>query len=91
MRGDGPPSLSWAVAASAIVPPRTTSAGLALTPSMTGQRLMEPLTDTLPVVDVPWQSMCTFTVDVAEATTSNIPLPPQLVLPSVVVPISMIE
>src|SRR5690242_9439485 len=48
--GDGPASASCADDASAILAPTTTSPGFAEMPSATGQMLMVPLIETVPVV-----------------------------------------
>jgi hypothetical protein len=53
--GDGPPSLSWAIAVRPIEPPTRVSAGTASSASICGQRFKVPLTATLPTCGAWWQ------------------------------------
>ena len=88
MSGEGPLSGSCAATASAMGKPTPTSAGFAEIPSATGQTLIVPLTDTLPVLVGWWQSSVTLTAVTAPAVTLKVALPPQVVAPSVPVALS---
>ena len=88
--GAGPLSASDAVAASAIVPPTSTSWGLAATPPSVGQMLIVPVTDALPVVGACRQSTSTDTAVVWCAVTANVADPPHVVVPSEAVPVKVI-
>src|SRR5450631_261725 len=88
--GEGALSGSCAAIASATGKPTATSAGFAERPSATGQTLTVPLTATLPVLGGWWQSSVTATVATAPAVTLKVPLPPQVVVPSVPVAVSVI-
>jgi hypothetical protein len=90
LSADGPASLSCALATNATDPPTITSAGLADTLSIVGQMLSVPLTATLPVRGGSWQVRWTETGVVCPAATAKLTeLPPQVVAPSVELPVSV--